>query len=511
MSQQVSTINLLLIGFGPHAKRIYHPLLEIAAEDPELNLCCAVDLESAKENIKFYIEDKNVKPEMIYLENGIELGDELPLNLAVQLNEAVQKHSINGVIIASEPLIHLAYATWALNLGLSVLMDKPISSYIGVSTSLDKAKKIANDYYQLNCLYQKQKKIYTNQVFSMMAQRRHQTSFDLIKKKISDCFAQTNCPVTNVQTFHSDGQWRMPTEIVEQYYHGYNQGYGKCSHSGYHYFDIIPFILESGLGGNKFYDNIEVFSHAARPLDVINQFSLDDYKKLFGELKFNQKNKYETSQLQQLMQNFGEVDCNSNICFKQGDARMTLVSINLAHNGYSQRDWVSAEGRDLYKGNGRIAHESHIIQQGPFQTIHFHSYKSDESVEESGREELIGTNKHLEIYVFRNHKMLGGKHVEVFNVDDLIEMEGGHKGITGKSKAKVFYEFLDGMRGNISTDDIKSDFGKHEAGAVITSAVYQSLCLQNMSKNPLVKMMLKMGHSSPVIQKKLLSAVALNN
>lgn len=510
MSQCLSTINLLLIGFGPHTKRIYHPLLEISANDPELNLCCAVDLESEKEHIEFYIEDKNVKPEMIYLENGSEVGHELPLNLTIELNEAVQKHNINGVIIATEPLVHLAYATWALNLGLSVLMDKPISSYIDVSTSLDNAKKIADDYHQLNSLYQKQKQIYTNQVFSMMAQRRHQTSFDLIKKKIADCFAQTNCPITNVQTFHSDGQWRMPNEIVDQYYHGYNQGYGKCSHSGYHYFDIIPFIIESGLGGNKFYDNIEVFANAARPQDLINQFSLDDYRNLFGKTEFNQTNKYDEDQLRQLMQNFGEVDCSTNICFKQGDARMTSVSINLAHNGYSQRNWITSQGRDLYKGNGRIAHESHIIQQGPFQTIHFHSYKSDESVEDSSRQERLGTNKHLDIYVFRNHKMLGGKHVEVFNVDDLVEMEAGNKGLTGKSKAKLFNEFLDGMRGNISTDDIKSDFSKHEAGAIITSAVYQSLCLQNIGQNPLVKMKLKMGHSSPIIRNKQLLTIALD-
>ncbi|PIP61576.1 hypothetical protein COW99_03565 [Candidatus Roizmanbacteria bacterium CG22_combo_CG10-13_8_21_14_all_38_20] len=34
--------------------------------------------------------------------------------------------------------------------------------------------------------------------------------------------------------------------------------------------------------------------------------------------------------------------------------------------------------KDLYKGNGRLRHESHFIEQGPFQAISFDSYQSKE-------------------------------------------------------------------------------------------------------------------------------------
>ncbi|MGM3191765.1 Gfo/Idh/MocA family oxidoreductase [Dickeya dadantii subsp. dieffenbachiae] len=480
-------VNLLLIGFGPHAKRIYYPLLEASCDDPALNLCAAVDFISAKRRIDAYLADKRLQPEILYFNDSDNSQTELGADARKRLDDVVRKYAINGVIIATEPLAHMPYARWALESGLSILMDKPISSYEGISTSIEKSIKLAEDYQVLNALYQKQRRDNPDQVFSLMAQRRYQTSFNLIKRYIAECFAQTHCPVTNVQTFHSDGQWRMPTEMVEQHYHPYNQGYGKCSHSGYHYFDIVPFVLEAGFGDGKQFDNIDVFSMAIRPDDVLSQLALDDYRALFGKRRFDESNHYDEKQLGLLLGTFGEVDCSSNICFKSGDRTLTAASINLCHNGYSQRNWVTAAGRDLYKGNGRVSHESHIFQQGPFQSIHFHSYKSDELPGETLDERhRVGTKEHLEIYIFRNDKMLGGKHVEVFDIDDIIAMEGGRKGLKGKSKAKAFYEFIAGMRGEIAAGDMVSDFSKHEVGAMLTSAVYQSISHRYHRLNPLI-------------------------
>lgn len=481
-------VNLLLIGFGPHAKRIYYPLAADAIDDPALNLCAAIDFISSKKSIEDFLADKVLQP-TVFLINDVDNSDRaLSPEVEKTLNEIVDKYRINGVIIATEPLGHIQYATWALNAGLSILMDKPISTYEDISTSISKSLKVAEDYYSLNALYQSKKKEKPLLVFSLMAQRRYQTSFNLIKDRIAECFAMTHCPVTNVQTFHSDGQWRMPTEIAEQHYHPYNQGYGKCSHSGYHYFDIVPFVLDSGFGEGKTFDNIEVFSTATRPNDILSQFTLDDYRSLFGERVFNQSNFYDENQLGLLFNTFGEVDCSSTIRFKQGDRTLTLASINLCHNGYSQRNWATAAGRDLYKGNGRVSHESHIFQQGPFQSIHFHSYKSDEPpVLNDKNTPLIGTKEHLEIYIFRNHKMLGGKHVEIVDIDDLIAMEGGRNGLKGKSKAKAFYEFVAGMKGEIAAADMVSDFSKHEVGATLTSAIYQSICHGYYQLNPLIR------------------------
>ena len=109
------------------------------------------------------------------------------------------------------------------------------------------------------------------------------------------------------------------------------------------------------------------------------------------------------------MKNFGEIEAFSNLQFKKGNKVMTNVSINLTHNGFARRDWVTAEGRDLYKGNGRVRHEYHIIEQGPFQCIHFHSYQSKE-VDPTLKNNLyeVGGEYHLDIFVFRNSSIIGG-------------------------------------------------------------------------------------------------------
>ncbi|CAM5730741.1 hypothetical protein SMICM304S_00746 [Streptomyces microflavus] len=81
---------------------------------------------------------------------------------------------------------------------------------------------------------------------------------------------------------------------------------------------------------------------------------------------------------------------------------MTLGSINLVHNGFSQRGHFTPARANLYKGNGRVRHESHTIQQGPFQAIHFHSLQTLGGDTHDGDAYGIGSQGHVEVHVFRN-------------------------------------------------------------------------------------------------------------
>ncbi|HDO1322796.1 TPA: Gfo/Idh/MocA family oxidoreductase [Aeromonas veronii] len=137
----MNKINFLLIGFGPHSKRIFYPIFEEISNDSSLVLKAAIDLESKREIIEQYIGGRKVQPEMHYLNNDEPIQDELTSSTVKLLNLIVEEHSINAVIIATEPLVHRAYATWALKAGLSILMDKPISANINVSSDISSAKK----------------------------------------------------------------------------------------------------------------------------------------------------------------------------------------------------------------------------------------------------------------------------------------------------------------------------------------------------------------------------------
>ncbi len=502
MNNKNKTLNFLLIGFGPHSKRIFHPIFEQSTTNQSIALKAGVDLTSKKERIENYLAHKSVQPKMFYLSNDEQVQDLLSKKTTTLLDSIVKKHSINVLLIATEPLVHRAYATWGLRKGLSVLMDKPISANMDVSSNIKNAEKIAEDYYFLNNEYQKAQNRDPELIFSLLAQRRYQTTIDIIRNEIRNCFTKTNCPVTNIQTFHSDGQWRTPTECINEVYHGYNQGYGKCSHTGYHFFDIVPYILSAGLSETKSYDHVEVFSHAVRPLDVLSQFNLNDYKNLFGLKEYTEHNPHNEVELNGLMKDLGEVDCQSSIAFKNGKNVVTTALLNLTHNGFSRRSWPSIDGIELYKGNGRVSHESHIIQQGPFQTIHLHSYKSDDPDEiVEPDHEVIGTKRHIAIFIFRNNKLIGGKPTEVIRLDDLEKLESELKGFLNKPKSKCFFEFVDVMQGRLLKEEMKSDFSQHEHGAVLVSAVYQSMCNQLTDNSPLIRMPLKMNGESSLSKK----------
>lgn len=479
--------NLLLIGLGPHAQRIYFPVNIKDGPTHNFKIIHGVDLKSKQGCIENYFTTKNYpKIEMTYLDDGEQSYEYLPLKLKQKLNKIVEEKNIKGVIISTEPLCHIPYARWALENNLSILMDKPISSYKDVSISPKITKKILTDYETLFNLYAKTKEKNPSPVFSLMAQRRYHPAFLKIKELLKEVFGETNCPVTSIQSFHSDGQWRMPTEIVDQDYHPYNQGYGKCSHSGYHSLDLVPWLLEATENKEKFINNVDVTANFMRPSDFIYQLNLTDYRKLFKD--FDSHNKYQEKELNQIYKNFGEMDAFISAVFKHDDKVQTLGSINLVHNGFAQRNWVTAKGRDLYKGNGRVRHESHYIEQGPFQAISYISYQSKE-VDPSNLTGLydVGGEYHLDIHVFRNDKMFPKwKNYERITVKDLgVEiMEGKSRGHQEDARRASILEFVAALRGKVNK--VESDYNSHRRSTALFYAAYQSAVNRLQNKDILV-------------------------
>jgi hypothetical protein len=306
-----------------------------------------------------------------------------------------------------------------------------------------------------------------------------------MKDKIKEVFARTNCPITSIQTFHSDGQWRMPTEIIEQDYHPYNQGYGKCSHSGYHTIDIIPWLMEETNKGDKKIDNVDVLSSFMRPNDFISQLNMADYRKLFNN--FDEYNHYEEDKFIRLAEDFGEIDAFCNLTFKKGKRVICLGNVALAHNGLSQRNWVTAAGRDLYKGNGRIRQETYFIEQGPFQSISLISYQSQEVNPENTRNLYdVGGEYHLDIHIFRNSKMFPDWNTyDKYSVEDLLgrNMEGRSRGHQEDARRLGILDFIKSVREHVPSS---SDFIRHEKGTKLLSAIYQSAIARMNGEYPVI-------------------------
>lgn len=474
--------NIILIGCGPHAKRVYLPALEKIGN---IKLELVVDLKSQGSAVHQVLKEFQ-QTELLLIEP---FTDDIPTELAKTLSNFVRDKQISGVIIATEPLVHKAYAEWALQNGLNILMDKPITTRVNAISDLSNAEGILDDYLMLLENYKKLQ-FEKETVFMINSHRRFHRGFQFVIDKIREVGEKTNCPITFIQAYHSDGQWRLPNEIVTQEYHPYCSGYGKASHSGYHIFDTIYQFYKASDVHEKFADTMEIMSSLIQPNGFFTQLNENDYLNIFGE-KYNLVNQLSDEQLKQICSDFGEIDLSSIITLKKDEEAIANFNVNLIHNGFAGRTWLKP-GDDLYKGNGRIKHESYNIQQGPFQNIQIHAYQAyDKHDETNGVEDYLGGKNHFEIYIFQNPLVATtSKQPQVYHLRDIIDDQdfGDESMMTMELvKFKVVQEFADYLTGRRTKESINSQIEDHLIPVQIMSGIYSSNILKNRGDNNIVK------------------------
>ena len=295
-------INVLLIGYGPHARRIYVPALERLL-DQGVRLSGVVELESNRG----IVSERFAELPAIYVSGSDDAQSAvLSDGLICQLDRLVKREEIDGVIISTEPRAHAAYAKWAINRELHVLMDKPISTEAAASTDPKQAEKIFSTYEELVAAYSERRSSGSKASFTIMAQRRYHPLFSIVRDRIGEVFERTGCPVTSIQLYHSDGQWRLPHEIVHQRYHPYNEGYGKASHSGYHFFDLANWFCSIAERDGKKLDTLRLSAQAVRPSDMMHTFTPDDCRNLFPD--FDTYHGLAANELVANGRRYGEID-----------------------------------------------------------------------------------------------------------------------------------------------------------------------------------------------------------
>lgn len=479
-------IGIIEIGFGPHAKRLYAPALQEWGNKFNSKLSLVVDIKDQEHNVRSYFDSHTINPDFFFVD---QFEGELPKPIDDYLTKYVTRNLIQAVIISTEPLKHYSYAKWALRMGLNILMDKPITTRKNVVSDIDAAKKIETDFIDLlRDYYNLQKRKET--AFTINTQRRFHPGFITVKNLLAEIASKTNCPVTAIQSTHCDGQWRMPNEIVTQQYHPYCFGYGKCSHSGYHLFDAVYQLYKVSKLTGKVADSMEIFSSFLQPRGFIYQLNQNDYLNYFGK-KYLGVRKYEDNELYANFNGYGEIDISAIIRLKKGQDCIGNVAVNLMHNGFGMRTWM-LPGGDLYKGNGRVKHEYHNIEQGPFQNIQIHSYQSKDKHEINTEQDyLIGGNNHFDIYVFRNKDMTGDKEsLRIIRMSDLKqyipEIASGDNLVIERIKHGVVKEFLGYLIGMVKKSELISNIDDHLMPVQIMSGIYKSHNNYIRGLNPIV-------------------------
>ena len=361
-------------------------------------------------------------------------------------------------------------------------MDKPISTYENVANSIEQARQIKQDY---NFLVEN----YTGKTaFIINAQRRFLPQFEIVQTKVGEIAKKYGIPVTSIQTTHSDGQWRLPNEVLSIKYHP-SLGWGKVSHSGYHFIDMVGKILrDSFVEAGKQFDQVSVFSRFICASGILKQQSQDDLVKLFGR-KYIALDSRSDEELMCLYKknNEAEIDAMSLITFYDKNIPVSIVTLNLIHNGFSCRSWLMPNMDDLYKGNGRVRHEYHNIQQGPIQNIQIHSYQSRDKHDQNTEDDfLIGGNNHYDIYIFKNSDLVGGKRLEIITAEDIAKeySQNSTKNMNELARYEAVKEFLSVLIGKKEALNTKGNLLDNEMSSLLMSMIYESGICNNEISQP---------------------------
>ena len=467
------TVNVLLVGVGPHAQRTYVPHLVKHADRHHARLAAVVELEGCQLQTEETLKKHAMDPERLYVDR---FDRTVPDAVREQLDGVIERNRINAVIISTEPLVHKAYLDYALDSGLNVLIDKPLTTRRGVAHDVDQARGIWDDYADTLKRYRGPQSSGRQTCLLVNSHRRYHPGFQKVFELIAEVRNRTGCPVTSVTSEHCDGQWRLPAEIVSQDYHPYNQGYGKVSHSGYHLLDMVNCFFVAGQVAGKVPDTVSLTSSFLLPAGFLKQVSREDYVRYFGE-QYDQACVADDDELRSQMEQFGEIDATALVEFRQHKVVVTQAKVSLQHNGFARRTWLQP-GNDLYKGAGRVRHERHRIDNGPFQTVYIESYQAKDKHDMSDRMDFeMGGNNHFEILVFRNPGPHGSERpMEVIRLRDLRGAADFDTSMLYNEQVKeaCLLEFLQFARGELPLSQLRSNIDSHALTVRMMSGIYQA-------------------------------------
>ncbi|SDT83418.1 Oxidoreductase family, NAD-binding Rossmann fold [Streptomyces sp. TLI_053] len=469
-------VNVLVVGVGPHTRLNHLPALAAAQDAGLAGTVTGVNLPHAAAPVDYGTPGQPRRMPIVAVQPLPARCRTLPGPVLRVLEEAVERERVGAIVVASEPSVHLPYALWAIERGLPLLLDKPLTVHPGASTDPAAAQAIADDFDTLLDAYRTAQQRDPRMVVSVLAQRRWHPAFRQARELIAEVAEATNCPVTSIQSSHGDGQWRLPDELVDLGYHGFRDGYGKAAHSGYHHFDIVPWWLAASERPGKELDEIEVHAVCTRPADFLTQLTVADHARVLPG--FADRNPYSEQDLHRLTANFGEVDVHLNVAYRGHGRVLALGSHSLAHTTFSQRAVLDPVPGSLYKGNGRIGQESHIVQQGPFQALHLHVLQTLHGDGEGVDPRAAGGADHIELHVFRNDRLnLGWERHRRLGFDDLTRGTGPGAVLPTQRSARTcaVTEFLSCLAGRTPRAELASDLADHRRPARLMAAAYLSM------------------------------------
>lgn len=350
---------VIVVGCGAHFFSVYLKVLEEYSAKVELVL--AVDLECEQARVQQTFAKAAVAPKA-YLFLPERLRVQPPLHeLRTAFSARPEASDTDAVLICCEPKAHKSFALWAVDAGLAVFMDKPISAFADYQ-SVD---SLETDFREILAASQERS---ARVVIS--CERRMHHGYRYIEEFIRQFIRHYRVPITYVNVHFGGGVWVMPWEFEHLENHPLKYGYGVLLHSGYHYVDLVARFAEMNCAIRDVSLHLpKVHVNASFPEDVFDAIGDQIYERVFVKPEIHEAvTKVERSRLRR----FGEVDFSAIGSYRAAGKKCMDFSLQLIGTSVAARDNPARLSGRLPTG-GRMRQEQVLIHLGNFCSISIHS------------------------------------------------------------------------------------------------------------------------------------------
>lgn len=381
-----------------------------------------------------YLNKNNVK----WVETGKDCDKELVERCIVEMG-------VDIVIISTPPKFHYEYTMVSLKCGVDVICDKPIIATPAQSSLLEKALvNIQKHNHLLQAIRESYNPKARRRCFVLTPLRRklqepYINLYDSVKF-INEVFEQD---VTNISITHNDGVFRFSDEVELEYgSHGYSEGFGKLTHTGYHVLNVVSGFIEFGCD----VQNVECVCK------IINCKTVGDMLKSNSN-RVNAKLLQSNARFEDISDIAlnAEMDIAISYTLCRGDEKFCNIIVDLIHCGRSNRTLRHYDFNN-YNDQGRTNELTMHIQQGSL----FSSQLILDTMSGSGG--TIG-----EGYMFKNYhpivaEILKQKQVQILDLKKqpiipIVDFVSDFYELICKGNLDGYYSYIDFL-GQSITDEL---------------------------------------------------------
>ena len=429
-------LKIAIFGVGMHFQETYTTALSRREISDMIEVSWVADLKTKERLVLKRCKTAGQNPDFVGVDEFS--GVELPVQIKTALDVKLATNPVDAVLVSTTPEQHRAYTAWAIKNNLDVLLDKPITARNNSAHDSVQAMGLLEDWEALNELSKKH-----GTMLMVNSHRRFHPAYHKVGMLLEEVASKYGFGVTSLSSFNSDGQWRMPNELLDINYHGFETGNGVLSHFGYHYLDLATTWYKKGTPLHQRADMAAISSSFSTVHNYSQQVSAEDARRVL-KLGGQPAPLPDNPKITEALKDYGEMDSFGSIEMYKGDVMTGHISLQMVHSGFSQRAWTKP-ATNLYKENGRVRWENHLIQQGPLHAIEIRSFQAVQPSHLDPSDGLprweLGGSDQLEINIFRN-KLIGGKSLETINMTDLLDEVPEDDVIHEDVKAKTFHLFV---------------------------------------------------------------------